>query len=160
MPRLYKAITDKAGNISPGAIVTVFLANTATLADLFTDAVGGTPAENPYAVGDDAVINVFVADGVYDISATDSIGSATGRDLGVTLITPGAATGLEYSASFPFGGPYTALVPVPTAGARFDVFYDGIEQQPSNWTYDPVTHICRPSDSNTFVFETMRVKYA
>jgi|SRR6185503_5096748 len=76
LARWQSTIVDQAGNILPGASVTV-RAETggAPLATIYSDRAGTTPIANPFTVGVDAFAAFHVVGGAYRITAT--LGSVT-----------------------------------------------------------------------------------
>lgn len=58
---------DASGNIMPGASVTVYLANTTTLATGLQDE-SGSPLSNPFTADSSAKVSFYAPDGLYDIT--------------------------------------------------------------------------------------------
>ena len=58
---------DASGNIMPGAAVTVYLANTLTLATGLEDE-NGSPLSNPFTADSSAKVAFYAPDGLYDIT--------------------------------------------------------------------------------------------
>lgn len=58
---------DASGNIMPGAAVTVYLANTMTLATGLEDE-NGSPLSNPFTADSSAKVAFYAPDGLYDIT--------------------------------------------------------------------------------------------
>lgn len=58
---------DASGNIMPGATVTVYLANTTTLATGLQDE-SGSPLSNPFTADSSAKVSFYAPDGLYDIT--------------------------------------------------------------------------------------------
>lgn len=69
MENFHKVITDLAGNAIIGATVTVNIAGTSTLATLYSDN-GVTTTQNPTTTNIYGEINVFAANGTYDLVVT------------------------------------------------------------------------------------------
>lgn len=69
---------DASGNIMPGAAVTVYLANTMTLATGLEDE-NGSPLSNPFTADSSAKVAFYAPDGLYDILVSGGSRDATIR---------------------------------------------------------------------------------
>lgn len=69
---------DASGNIMPGAAVTVYLANTMTLATGLEDE-NGSPLSNPFNADSDAKVAFYAPDGLYDINVVSGVRSVVLR---------------------------------------------------------------------------------
>lgn len=66
---------DRAGNLIPSAVVSIYLTGTTTLASGLTT-VSGSPLANPFSADADGKIQFRAPDGIYDMQV--SLGSTTG----------------------------------------------------------------------------------
>ena len=84
LARFQRTIVDDAGNILPGASVTVRSEATgAPLAVIYSDRAGTTPIGNPFTVGGDGLAAFYVAGGAYRITATSGSSSIDWRYVGI-----------------------------------------------------------------------------
>lgn len=89
---------DASGNIMPGATVTVYLANTTTIATGLQDE-SGSPLSNPFTADSSAKVSFYAPDGLYDITVVGNGRTVTIRaqfvsiDSADTLRTDLAAPG-------------------------------------------------------------------
>ncbi|WP_371346101.1 hypothetical protein [Ancylobacter sp. IITR112] len=83
--RWQATITDEAGNVMPGAQVTVRNEATGLLASLFADKEGAEPLDNPFTIDPDGDGGVafYVAAGFYEITATLGTLIAAAQDANV-----------------------------------------------------------------------------
>lgn len=66
-PAVGEPITDKKGNVLVGAQVYIYLANTSTLAQLYSDSSCTFTTTNPATTNDKGMFTVYIPDGAYDI---------------------------------------------------------------------------------------------
>lgn len=64
-----RSIVDEEGNVIPGAEVTVRRASSGTLADIYTDREGTTPAPNPMEADANGFVRFFADGGAYQVEA-------------------------------------------------------------------------------------------
>lgn len=81
--RWQATLTDEAGNVMPGATVTVRNEATGLLAPLFADKAGATPLGNPFTADSDGAMAFYVAAGFYEITATLGTLIAAAQDANV-----------------------------------------------------------------------------
>jgi len=79
--RWQRTIVDEAGNVIPNADIEVRNEGAGTLASLFTDRDGTTPAGNPITADGDGYAFFYVDVGRYLISATDGLLTREWRDV-------------------------------------------------------------------------------
>lgn len=99
LARYQFTVTDAAGNILPGAVVTVRNETTgAPLAILYSDRAGTTPLGNPITTDVDGFIYFHVAGGAYKITAVSGSTSREWRYVGIGLAQENDAltTGINY----------------------------------------------------------------
>jgi hypothetical protein len=73
------SITDEAGNIIPGASVSVHTESTGAVSALYADRAGSTPLANPFLADDVGFARFYVRAGAYRIEVTSGDYSATWR---------------------------------------------------------------------------------
>ena len=83
-PEIGDPIQDIKGNVLVGASVYIYLANTSTLAQLYSDAACTLVLSQPVTTNSKGTFSVYVADGVYDIQPIKS-GYSFDRIQDVTL---------------------------------------------------------------------------
>lgn len=71
-PEIGDPIADVKGNVLVGASVYIYLAGTATLAQLYSDSNCTLVTANPVTTNSKGTFSVYVADGVYDIQPVKS----------------------------------------------------------------------------------------
>lgn len=71
-PEIGDPIQDVKGNVLVSASVYIYLANTSTLAQLYSDASCTLVTSNPVTTNSKGTFSVYVADGIYDIQPVKS----------------------------------------------------------------------------------------
>lgn len=124
MIRYSDIVRDAAGNVLEGAEVTVKLAGTATLADLFSDD-GVTPTANPTTTDSNGLFAFYIDAGDYDISVTKT-GYGTFAESDVSIGDIGTRLAVTY---VPSG---TTTIP---ADGRHDVFTATAATGGTTWAF-------------------------
>lgn len=81
--RWQASITDEAGNVMPGATVTVRNEVSGLLPTLYVDKAGATPLGNPFTADANGAAEFYVAAGFYEITATLGMLIAEAQDANV-----------------------------------------------------------------------------
>lgn len=90
---------DASGNIMPGATVTVYLANTTTLATGLQDE-SGSPLANPFTADSSAKVSFYAPDGLYDITV---VGNGRTVTIRAQFVSVDGASVLRSDLSAPGG---------------------------------------------------------
>lgn len=88
---------DIEGNALPLAAVTVYLAGTTTIAEIFDE--NGDPKSNPFQAMTAGAIVFGAANGVYDIAVQEYGGTATRQLAGVRFFDPADAVGTDFASA-------------------------------------------------------------
>lgn len=81
--RWQASITDEAGNVMPGATVTVRNEVSGLLPTLYVDNAGATPLANPFTADANGAAEFYVAAGFYEITATLGLLIAEAQDANI-----------------------------------------------------------------------------
>lgn len=76
-----RTIVDETGDTLPSAQIDVYLADTTTRPDLFSDKEGTTPITNPFNADVNGFAQFYTVDGYYDVEANLGGSSATWNDV-------------------------------------------------------------------------------
>ena len=71
MQKYFNNVTDRSGNVVPGAVVTVTLSSSGALATIYSDN-GVTPRANPITADNNGYFSFYAADGLYTLTINGS----------------------------------------------------------------------------------------
>jgi hypothetical protein len=111
-------VVDTAGNGLAGATVTVYLAGTQTLAELFEDAAGATAADNPLTADSEGEFSFFIARGLYDIRAVKGTAVQTDSSVAIGVVEQAVALGTGVDIDVGLGEYFSKTI---TGNATFTV---------------------------------------